>query len=440
MPLHLTDSLQTLTNPSEVRSNLELGATDTVIHKKLGVGMTPVSYDLEVLGTAKFDHIRFGNVATQIRAATGQLALYISTDGSISFNTTTSIGHVSIKGSNINRPTLGIVKTGLTQISNVFEVDNDAFYVTASGGIGTSGSITATSLFRLYNTYTSTTNYERGKFEWPLAIVTGSIAIGTANLTVTAVSQGILEIGMTISGTGVILGTTIVSQTSGTTGGTGVYVVSNLHASAVASTTITGVRNVLRIGTEKGSAGGTARALELQTDGITRLTIDTAGTTTLTTPLPIGSGGTGGDTAGAARTELGLDHLVFASIIPGTTPNLVQAGWTDNGDGSYTANIASGFAGLIWTTTIEPLVQGGVYIISFEVYQRTSGSLNILFFNQTAFQPLYLYGTSAAAGGHVGMHAGMFVAPFSTNLQHLTIRANNGFVGSIRGIVIKRIL
>jgi len=35
--------------------------------------------------------------------------------------------------------------------------------------------------------------------------------------------------------------------------------------------------NVFRIGTEKGSGGGTARALELQTDGTTRLTVDTSG-------------------------------------------------------------------------------------------------------------------------------------------------------------------
>jgi hypothetical protein len=35
--------------------------------------------------------------------------------------------------------------------------------------------------------------------------------------------------------------------------------------------------NVLRIGTEKGTVGGTARALELQTDGTTRLTIGTVG-------------------------------------------------------------------------------------------------------------------------------------------------------------------
>jgi hypothetical protein len=58
--------------------------------------------------------------------------------------------------------------------------------------------------FRVYNTYTSGTNYELGKLEW--------------------------------------------------------------------------ASNVFRIGTEKGSGGGTARALEFQTDGTTRLTITTAGT------------------------------------------------------------------------------------------------------------------------------------------------------------------
>jgi hypothetical protein len=38
--------------------------------------------------------------------------------------------------------------------------------------------------------------------------------------------------------------------------------------------------NVLQIGTEKGTVGGTARALELQTDGTTRLTIGTTGNAT----------------------------------------------------------------------------------------------------------------------------------------------------------------
>lgn len=48
--------------------------------------------------------------------------------------------------------------------------------------------------------------------------------------------------------------------------------------------------NALRIGTEKGSIGGAARALELQTDGITRLTISTSGSITTTGSLTVGNG------------------------------------------------------------------------------------------------------------------------------------------------------
>lgn len=45
--------------------------------------------------------------------------------------------------------------------------------------------------------------------------------------------------------------------------------------------------NVFRIGTEKGSAGGTARPMELQTDGTTRLALDTVGSVRLTTGLTV---------------------------------------------------------------------------------------------------------------------------------------------------------
>jgi hypothetical protein len=67
------------------------------------------------------------------------------------------------------------------------------------------------------------------------ALVTGSIA--TTVLTVTAVTGGILRIGMVLSGTGVTAGTQIISLGTGV-GGTGTY---NVSASqTVASTTITG--------------------------------------------------------------------------------------------------------------------------------------------------------------------------------------------------------
>jgi hypothetical protein len=47
--------------------------------------------------------------------------------------------------------------------------------------------------------------------------------------------------------------------------------------------------NVLKIGTEKGSAGGTARALEFQTDGVTRLTIASTGAATFAGAVSTGA-------------------------------------------------------------------------------------------------------------------------------------------------------
>lgn len=74
------------------------------------------------------------------------------------------------------------------------------------------------------------------------AIVSGATAsvtasISTTNLTVSAVlSGGPIMVGDIVSGTGVTSGTVIVSQTSGTVGGAGVYVVN--HSQTVGSETI----------------------------------------------------------------------------------------------------------------------------------------------------------------------------------------------------------
>lgn len=64
------------------------------------------------------------------------------------------------------------------------------------------------------------------------------------NLTVTAVT-GVLTVGETLSGTGIPAGTTIVSQTSGTTGGAGVYVTS--AATTISAATATSFGNVLTV-------------------------------------------------------------------------------------------------------------------------------------------------------------------------------------------------
>lgn len=68
------------------------------------------------------------------------------------------------------------------------------------------------------------------------AVFTGSIS--TTNLTVSAMTSGTIRFGMILTGTGVTAGTHVVSQTSGTPGGAGVYVISPTQT--VSSTTITG--------------------------------------------------------------------------------------------------------------------------------------------------------------------------------------------------------
>jgi hypothetical protein len=60
------------------------------------------------------------------------------------------------------------------------------------------------------------------------------------NLTTTSVT-GIIKAGDAVSGSGVPAGTTIVSQTSGTAGGAGVYVTSNATTSSSASLTSGGI-------------------------------------------------------------------------------------------------------------------------------------------------------------------------------------------------------
>ncbi len=65
------------------------------------------------------------------------------------------------------------------------------------------------------------------------------------NLTVSAVAYGVITVGDTLIGTGVPTGTTIVSQTSGTTGGVGVYVTSVATTASAATITRTPTVNLI---------------------------------------------------------------------------------------------------------------------------------------------------------------------------------------------------
>jgi hypothetical protein len=71
----------------------------------------------------------------------------------------------------------------------------------------------------------NTTTYTNGvSVVAQTAVFTGSIA--TTNLTVATMTSGAIYLGMTLTGGAITAGTKVVSQTSGTAGGAGVYVVS----------------------------------------------------------------------------------------------------------------------------------------------------------------------------------------------------------------------
>jgi phage tail sheath gpL-like len=80
------------------------------------------------------------------------------------------------------------------------------------------------------------------------ATVTGATGTGSGtNLTVSGTPSGTILIGSTVTGTGIPAGTTIVSQTSGTTGGTGVYVTSQVTTASSAALTFTSAGNIVTL-------------------------------------------------------------------------------------------------------------------------------------------------------------------------------------------------
>jgi len=122
----------------------------------------------------------------------------------------------------------------LTQPSNTPHGPNPiygSFYSTANQLDGSSTTA--------YPIVCDTTSYTSGvRLENRTAVFTASIGPASTTMTVTAIASGPLYPGMVITGTGVTVGTYIVSQTTGTDGGTGNYVVS--VSQTVAATTITG--------------------------------------------------------------------------------------------------------------------------------------------------------------------------------------------------------
>jgi hypothetical protein len=155
-----------------------------------------------------------------------------------------AIATCTIANGTIDKVTLVSPGYGYTSIPTVY----------LSGGAGGSGAIltaqlTATATVNTTASAGVSTNqitvaYEDDPgttiFEDEVAF-TGTINNGGAStgttLTVAAISAGTIKVGMTVFGTGVIAGTTIMAQLTGTTGSTGTYTVSNSHLIATSSFT-----------------------------------------------------------------------------------------------------------------------------------------------------------------------------------------------------------
>jgi hypothetical protein len=125
-----------------------------------------------------------------------------------------------LRGGNISGLTLG-------QIQEI----TGTITLTIDGQSATSGALSGLSSATSFSNAASIIQTALGFYD---AVVTASIT--TTNMTVSAVASGVLAPEQTVSGAGVTAGTTIVSQTSGSSGGAGVYVVS--VSQSASSTTV----------------------------------------------------------------------------------------------------------------------------------------------------------------------------------------------------------
>jgi hypothetical protein len=191
MRLNVTD---TASSSSSLLMDLQVGGVSQVSVNKSGVLTLP-------LGSGANPSLKIGSAQTGFHAATNSLHAVVN-----------GASRLRIDGNGVARAT-GAFNVPTTQY---YTFDGQVYlYSDATNVLAQRHGDTPTNAqtFRIYNTFTDSSNYERGKLEWS--------------------------------------------------------------------------SNVLRIGTEKAGTGS-ARALELQTDGVTRLTIGTTGTTTFSGSVNVG--------------------------------------------------------------------------------------------------------------------------------------------------------
>jgi hypothetical protein len=206
------------------------GTTDIPANGELLIG-NGTGYDVNPLTAGA--GVSVTNAAGAITLAnTGVLSNVAGTGISVSSATgNVTVGNTGVLSNTAGNGVTVSSPTGANTISANARLIYGSFYSTENQA---DGSTTTAYPITLNNTaYSSNvTVVDR------TAVFTASIGPASTNMTVSAITSGTIYPGMTITGTGVTAGTRIVSQTSGTAGSTGVYVVS--VAQTVASTTITG--------------------------------------------------------------------------------------------------------------------------------------------------------------------------------------------------------
>jgi hypothetical protein len=109
------------------------------------------------------------------------------------------------------------------------------------------------------------------------AVFTVATTDASTNITISAVTQGTVRVGALISGPGMVASQTIVSQTSGTTGGAGVYVISANATTAGGAGSGTGASSGLLGGASQNA--GDACVGQFVMDGAATTTVSTAACT-----------------------------------------------------------------------------------------------------------------------------------------------------------------
>ena len=237
----LIDATQTWNSAATVFTGLKLNVTDTASSS------SSLLMDLQVGGVSRFSVQKSGALTgTKLTIASQSVpfttidhfaGLYL--DSVVSGRGLTRRADIhSFEGSGGSGAHVVRLYNGSLQFETDITLTRDSAQTLAQRNAGNA------QIFRIYNTFTDASNYERGKLEWS--------------------------------------------------------------------------SNVFRIGTEKAGAGS-ARALELQTDGTTRLTIGTTGLFTIADALNIAVGTTTGTKIGTATNQ----KLGFWNATPVVQPTAV---------------------------------------------------------------------------------------------------------------------